>query len=160
MPGNSEHAKALAALFGADHKRLRALWEECSGVSADAPAFRRAFFWFERALRRHMRAEERMLIPAVEDTAGMREWGPLDAIRLEHRRLEEELDKLLMFVLAAEDSDLFLVFENRAADLIKLFETHIAIEERVLYPMADLNVSPRRLKASRAALAPSNRERL
>jgi hemerythrin-like domain-containing protein len=130
-------AGTIASVFGADHQRLRAVWERFStGVRAcDKQAIRANFAEFETGLRKHIRAEEEALFPAFDAASGMGGRGPTAVMRAEHREFLQILDAIARLAAAGDCAGLARMMET--GDPSPAFNSHDAKEEGVLYPMAD-----------------------
>jgi len=104
-----------AAVVAKDWERATATWNR-----------------FEQSLRRHFRAEEEVLFPAIELHTGMAA-GPTQVMRMDHDQIRALLGPLER-ALGDLDADEFLGLLH---SLIVLIQQHNMKEEHVLYPMAD-----------------------
>lgn len=137
--GAGAPADSITGFLCADHRRITKLWDETIA------AFEREDFnsvhvraaEFIAALRRHIAMEEQILFPAIEDKTGMRQTGPTNAMRLEHREIERVLDGLAPLLTVQERWTAIQAIEGEIADPSALFRSHDGKEEAVLYPMAD-----------------------
>jgi hemerythrin-like domain-containing protein len=135
---------SITGFLGADHRRITKLWDEMIA------AFQREDFnsiharagEFIGALRRHIRIEEQILFPALEEKTGMRTSGPTYAMRLEHRQIERVLDGLTPLLTVQERWTAIQAIEGELTDPAALFRSHDGKEEAVLYPMADKILGP------------------
>ena len=118
-----------------DHDRLDALDKaafEALG-NGDLAGARALFAHFARGLDRHIRFEEEILFPAVEERAGLpTHAGPTAVMRAEHVEIRA--------CLAGISSDLAEggagATEIRAR-MLSVLEGHNLKEEQILYPLAD-----------------------
>jgi iron-sulfur cluster repair protein YtfE (RIC family) len=143
----SENASGAAAnstelineFLSADHQRLTELWEGTL-AAVDAEDFNivhsRAAA-FIAGLRRHIRMEEQILFPAIEQKTGERDYGPTWAMRQEHREIEHALERLKRLLTVEERWTAIQAIEGQEIDLTALLRSHDGKEEAVLYPMAD-----------------------
>ncbi len=134
---------SIGEIFAHDHRRIeRAL--EVSAALVDAARWdeaANAFATFRRGIEQHMRVEEQVLFPAVEEGAET----PLTAIlRKGHRDLRVFFDEL-DDALKARDAD---EYGRIAVSIRALLERHDEKEEAELYPVAQA-----RLGAEAAAVA-------
>lgn len=118
-----------------DHDRLDAL--DAAAFSAlaagDVAGARGTFAAFARGLERHIRFEEEILFPAVEERAGFRrEAGPTAVMRAEHA----EIRACLAGIAAALDGGVAGAPEIRRR-LASILGGHNLKEEQILYPLAD-----------------------
>jgi iron-sulfur cluster repair protein YtfE (RIC family) len=130
---------SINAFLSADHERLMELWagtlaaveaEDFKSVHSRAAAF-------IAGLRRHIRMEEQILFPAIEQKTGERDFGPTWAMRQEHREIEHALERLHRLVTVEERWTAIQAIEGQEVDLSALLRSHDGKEEAVLYPMAD-----------------------
>lgn len=118
-----------------DHDRLDALEGAAfeSLGAGDLASARTTFAAFARGLERHIRFEEEILFPAVEERAGFPPHaGPTAVMRAEHA----EIRACLAGITAALDADGAGAQAIRAR-LGGLLGDHNLKEERILYPLAD-----------------------
>lgn len=102
---------------------------------------------FERALRRHMEAEEKYILPLYEERVGHVTGGDPQFFHLEHRNIlrnletaKEGLRRLVADPKAGRrQAHEFLKDENL---LLQLLEHHDLREKNILYPLLDRKVSP------------------
>lgn len=130
-----EPERTVTEYMQADHKRLDRIynnfqtaiqenrWEDASGY----------FDEFSLGLKRHIKAEEDILFPAFEEKTGMHDGGPTAVMRIEHKDIHVELDRLLD---GTDGKDAALVSD--ASDALRnLLLDHNAKEEQILYPESD-----------------------
>jgi iron-sulfur cluster repair protein YtfE (RIC family) len=136
---NAAATDSISGFLGADHQRLTKLWEETKAAVAaeDFNVVHLRSAAFIAALRHHIRMEEQILFPAIEERTGARDFGPTFVMRQEHRQIEHALDKLGLLVTVAEQWTAIQAIEGQPIDPTALFQSHDGKEESVLYPMAD-----------------------
>ncbi len=132
-------ARTIADFLEADHRRLREVWNDCRhGVHVcDLTRIRARSAEFALGLRRHIRMEEQILFPALEQRTGMQGMGPTAVMRMEHREIENVLEWLSVIGEAENCATIKQTAEGRLDSASALFENHDFKEEKILYPMAD-----------------------
>jgi uncharacterized protein (DUF2249 family)/hemerythrin superfamily protein len=118
-----------------DHDRLDALlarvFEERARSSYETA--RHLWHGFEFGLRRHIRFEEQVLFPELEERTGMpRGAGPTAVMRAEHRDIEMLLEGIRGTVGVPGSAA-----ETLRAELVRVLGEHNEKEEQVLYPGTD-----------------------
>jgi hemerythrin-like domain-containing protein len=123
------NAATLPELLAHDHARLERLFVELSNAveGADQPTLAGVWTDFEHGLLTHLEAEERYLLPLVEP-AHPEEAGTL---RREHARI-----RALILDLGVR-TDLHILRQEAAAELLDLLRRHAEWEDRTLYPWAE-----------------------
>ncbi len=131
--------RSIAAFLGSDHKRLRETWAAGRYAVADCnlSEVRRHFSEFFVGLSSHIRMEEEILFPAIEERTGVRDAGPTAAMRAEHARFKEILARLNRAVQWETCEAITRMLQSEPITPEDLFNSHDLREERVLYPMAD-----------------------
>jgi iron-sulfur cluster repair protein YtfE (RIC family) len=130
---------SITPYLSADHERLMELWEGTL-AAVDAEDFKTVHSRaaaFIAGLRRHIRMEEQVLFPAIEQKTGARDYGPTWAMRQEHRQIEHGLERLKHLLTVEERWTAIQAIEGQEIDLTALLRSHDGKEEAVLYPMAD-----------------------
>ncbi|SRR5579875_1184861 len=132
-------ARTIADFLGKDHQRLRDTWAAGRYAAADCnlKEVRKAFSEFVVGLTLHMRMEEEVLFPAIEQRTGMRDSGPTAAMRAEHTRFKEILGRLTRALEEESCEAISRMLQSEPTTPEDLFNSHDLREERVLYPMAD-----------------------
>ncbi|MFZ1888675.1 MAG: hemerythrin domain-containing protein [Candidatus Binataceae bacterium] len=132
-------ADSIAGFLGADHQRIEKIWLELQSAFQrhDFNAMHNRAGEFIAAMRRHLRMEEQILFPAIEDKTEMRTSGPTYAMRMEHREIERVLAGFAPLLTVQERWTAIQAMEGELTDPSALFRSHDAKEEMVLYPMAD-----------------------
>lgn len=118
-----------------DHRRLDGImesfqdalrgerWEEASS----------GFREFVLGLRKHIRVEEEILFPVFEEKTGMIDAGPTFVMKMEHKEINELLDRILA-TTASHDGK---AASEAAGALISILMDHNMKEEHILYPESD-----------------------
>lgn len=113
----------------ADHQDLDRIFDRLLAEvrARDDAAADQTWSDFERELRNHMDAEERYILPRLDDTA------PNDAshIRAEHDKVRHLLDEMGVSL------ELHVLPEEKVEALVALLRAHAKHEESSLYPFAD-----------------------
>lgn len=137
--GAAPAADSINSFLSDDHERLTELWEQTLAAvnNEDFNSVHARSAAFIAGLRRHIRMEEQILFPAIEDKTGQREFGPTWVMRQEHRQIERALDRLERLVTVEERWTAIQAIEGQEVDLTALLRSHDGKEEAVLYPMAD-----------------------
>jgi uncharacterized protein (DUF2249 family) len=122
-----------------DHRRLDGImesfqdalrgerWEEASS----------GFKEFVLGLRNHIRVEEEILFPVFEEKTGMTDAGPTFVMKMEHKEINELLDRILA-ATAGHDGK---AASEAAGALISILMDHNMKEEHILYPESDAFIS-------------------
>jgi len=116
-----------------DHRACDALWAELEVAldAEDADAARRLWPRFDAALRRHLAMEEEVIFPALEDAMGMRGFGPVQMMKMEHGQMRALLDRMARAATGSE----WQAMMDEGDTLLMLIGQHNAKEEGILYPM-------------------------
>jgi hemerythrin-like domain-containing protein/uncharacterized protein (DUF2249 family) len=132
-------ARTVTDFLAADHGRLHEVWDDFrQGVSVcDLARIRSRSAEFALGLRRHIRMEEEILFPAIDERTGMQKTGPTAVMRMEHREIERLLDRLSAIAEAENCATVKQAAEAILANATALFESHDFKERKILYPMAD-----------------------
>lgn len=123
--------------FQDDHHRLDALlkkYQELKGT--DFGKAKAAFVEFKFGLQRHIVWEEELLFPQWEQATDIREGGPTQVMRAEHRQIGDWLEALHKKVQAQDPES-----DKEEWGLIALLTAHNQKEERILYPAIDQTLS-------------------
>jgi len=127
--------RGVAEFLQTDHKRLDNIfngflkaaqekrWDEAS----------KGFREFRIGLKRHIRAEEDILFPLFEKKTGMTEGGPTAVMKMEHKDIQELLDKILQLTDAKDDVQV----PTAANRIVNILADHNMKEEHILYPESD-----------------------
>lgn len=122
-----------------DHRRLDGIMESFQGALRaerweDASS---DFREFVLGLRRHIKIEEEILFPVFEEKTGMIDAGPTFVMKMEHKEINELLDRILS---ATGGHDAGTASEAAGA-LINILMDHNMKEEHILYPESDAFIS-------------------
>ncbi len=131
--------RTIADFLSSDHQRLRETWAAGRYAVAECnlDAVRKAFSEFSVGLSSHIRMEEEVLFPAIEERTGMRDSGPTAAMREEHARFREILARLGRALESETCEAITRMLQLEPITPEDLFKSHDVREEHVLYPMAD-----------------------
>lgn len=127
----------ITAFMDAEHARIRGMWEE-TVAALYAEQFNTLHVRagdFIAALKRHIHAEEQILFPAIEAKAGTNE--PTNAMRLEHRQIEDVLKGIQKLLTVQELWTGIQAVEGEPYEPGALLRSHESKEHDVLYPFAD-----------------------
>lgn len=127
--------RTVTEFLQTDHKRLdkifngflKAVQEKNWGEAA------KNFREFRTGLKRHIKAEEEILFPLFEVKTGMYEGGPTTVMRMEHKDIQELLDKILQATDARNDAQV----SAAANRIMSILTDHNIKEEHILYPESD-----------------------
>lgn len=140
---NPDVVRTIADFLSSDHQRLRETWAAGRYAVAECNLndVRKAFSEFSVGLSSHIRMEEEVLFPAIEERTGMRDAGPTAAMRAEHARFREILARLTRALESETCEAITRMLQSEPTTPEDLFNSHDLREERVLYPMADRLIS-------------------
>lgn len=125
--------QTITGFYSEDHDRLDGLlktFQELKHKDFDRakPNFREFLF----GLLRHIVWEEEILFPAFEEKTGMRDSGPTEVMRIEHREIKKCLDALHEKVRARDPN-----CDAEENALLEVLSAHNQKEENILYPTID-----------------------
>lgn len=122
----------------ADHRACDALWGELEEALDADDATRSGSLWsgFDAALRRHLAMEEEVIFPAFQDATGMRGFGPVEVMKMEHTQIRALLDRMGR----EADGSNWQGLMDEGDTLMMLIGQHNAKEEGILYPMLDMHL--------------------
>ncbi len=125
--------ESITAYFETDHDRLENIFQKFQqDKRTDFAKAKDSFRKFKQGLRRHIQWEEKILFPLFELKTGMREQGPTSVMKMEHQKIEQELEAVHGKVRVGDpDSD------EEEKQLLQTLAQHNEKEENVLYPMID-----------------------
>ena len=130
-------AETITGFMNAEHNRLRDLWEQTT-AALKAEEFGRVHTVARdliTAVKRHISVEEQILFPAIESKGKNNE--PTDAMRLEHRQMEQVLEQLKPLLTVAELWTGIKAIEGQEIEPGALLRSHENKEHDVLFPLAD-----------------------
>jgi len=87
----------------------------------------------------HHGKEEKVLFPAIEQTGISTEGGPVGQMLIEHEQGREYLRNMEVALKDKNTSKLI----KAAADYVQLLQLHIAKENDVLFPLAEVQILPK-----------------
>lgn len=127
--------RGVTEYFETDHRRLDEIYgkfqeEYQAGQWKEAAS---DFKEFRLGLKRHIKAEEEILFPAFEEKTGMADAGPTFVMRMEHKDIQDYLDRVLE---GAEAGDADRT-RDAAHQLTGILADHNMKEEHILYPESD-----------------------
>ena len=144
-----DHVRALAVL----ERLAQAVAALVSGesVGQHRNALEEAARFFAHNLTLHLRQEEEVLFPALEEVMGPGA-GPPTVMRWEHQELNEKLADFSDWLEQWADSDApwpsqaTSTLQEIAYNIIGILRPHIAKEDEILFPMAERLLSQERLR--------------
>lgn len=127
----------ITSFYAHDHDQLDKYFQNFQGLKKkDYAQAKENFKKFKFGLQRHIAWEEEILFPLFEEKTGMKDGGPTEVMRQEHRQIEQALEVLHKKVQRQDPkSDLE---EDLVWDLLK---QHNMKEESILYPAIDQSIS-------------------
>lgn len=127
----------ITSFYTHDHDQLDKYFQNFQGLKKkDYAQAKENFKKFKFGLQRHIAWEEEILFPLFEEKTGMKDGGPTEVMRQEHRQIEQALEALHKKVQHQDpQSDL-------EEDLVwNLLKQHNMKEESILYPAIDRSIS-------------------
>lgn len=127
----------ITSFYTHDHDQLDKYFQNFQGLKKkDYAQAKENFKKFKFGLQRHIVWEEEILFPLFEEKTGMKDGGPTEVMRQEHRQIEQALEALHKKVQRQDPkSDL-------EEDLVwGLLKQHNMKEESILYPAIDQFIS-------------------
>jgi iron-sulfur cluster repair protein YtfE (RIC family) len=123
----------IAQYYGDDHDRLDGLFTEFQRLKrTDFAKAKESFKQFKFGLQRHIVWEEDILFPLFERKTGMKNGGPTEVMRTEHRLIGKILEAIHEKVKAGDPES-----DADEAMLLETLGSHNQKEERILYPAID-----------------------
>lgn len=131
----NDSKRTVTEYLQADHKRLDNIFNKFLEDVKDKNwgEASKDFREFRIGLKRHIRAEEDILFPVFEQKTGMHEGGPTAVMRMEHKEIQDLLDK----ILSVTDSKDSVQIPNATNALVNILTDHNMKEEHILYPESD-----------------------
>ena len=136
-----EHA-ALQMILE-EHRALRALLaaflEQGAAAPPDFPTLRAILFYLDEfPEHHHHRQESELLFPRLRARSRLLA-DLLDQLDIDHAEGQQKLHRLGDALLAYEvlGAPRRAAFEQAARDYVELYEAHMAVEERLVLPLAD-----------------------
>jgi len=123
------HDGSLRALLTVDHARLEWIFTELMNAveGADQPTLQQAWTDFESGLLRHLEAEERLIVPALE----VEHPEEIRMLRRDHARIRGLIAEL------GVSTDLHLLRSHMAEELLQRLRSHARWEDETLYRWAE-----------------------
>ena len=127
----------VAEFMGQDHDRLDGIFREFQSTKkTDIQKAKSLFSEFKSGLQRHIGWEEKILFPIFEDANGLKEGGPTEDMRTEHRQIGNYLETIFKAVSNGNANTDDLEF-----GLLDVLSQHNHKEENLLYPWIDETLS-------------------
>lgn len=127
------HALTVTEYYGQDHQRLDELLRRFEHLKdADLSLAGCLFAEFKAGLERHIGWEEQILFPLFEAKTGMRDDGPTEVMRWEHRQILGLLAEIQARVAQRQAAP-----GPAVVALEDLLRQHNQKEEQILYPVTD-----------------------
>lgn len=124
---------SIQAYYQKDHDRLDALFKAFQGLKRrDVSSAQKRFREFKTGLQRHIVWEEEILFPLFESKTGLRNAGPTEVMRMEHRQIKRFLDAMHDKVQQRN-----IGTEAEETALLDTLGAHNEKEEQILYPAID-----------------------
>lgn len=122
-----------------DHRRLDAIMEGFQAALREGrwEDASRGFREFVLGLKKHIRIEEDILFPVFEEKTGMFDSGPTFVMKMEHKEIQDLLEK----ILNAADSRNASGATDGVIALTNILMDHNMKEEHILYPESDAFIS-------------------
>jgi regulator of cell morphogenesis and NO signaling len=145
-----ESEEELGAYFARDHDEIDVLFDHLHSDVAEAasrlpggPGLFGSFDEFDARLERHIRWEEEVLFPAVEEKAPDLALGPGRVMREEHERIRKHKSAARLALAGGERDRAALDAARRSLEQMRdILIDHNLKEEAVYYPMSDEMFSP------------------
>jgi len=127
--------RSVTEYFESDHRRLDAIYDRFQDEfrAGEWEAAEADFREFRLGLKRHIKAEEEILFPTFEEKTGMVDAGPTFVMRMEHKDIQDYLDRVLEGAEAKDPART----KDAAALLTGILADHNMKEEHILYPESD-----------------------
>ncbi len=125
--------QSIATYYEADHDRLDDLFKQFQASKrSDFVRAKDCFRQFMIGLQRHIAWEEEILFPTFEAQTGMKEAGPTEVMRSEHRQIRDFLEAIHRKVQHQDPES-----DAEESGLLEVLGAHNQKEEQILYPMID-----------------------
>lgn len=125
--------ETIHSYYAKDHDRLDELFKQYQFQKRiDFPKAKKAFLEFKQGLEQHIVWEEEVLFPFFEGKTGMKDCGPTEVMRQEHREIKATLEQMKEKVHCGDANT-----DNEERKLLGVLGNHNAKEESILYPMID-----------------------
>lgn len=135
--------KSIKKFFEEDHKRLDKIFENFEKkINNDFNKAKSIFHDFKIGLQRHIVWEENVLFPIFEEKTGMKNVGPTQVMRIEHKMIKEQLEKIHDKIKSSNKN-----ISELSTKLIEILSTHNKKEESILYPWIDETLDKKELSS-------------
>ncbi len=125
--------KTISSFYAHDHDELDGFLQAFQRLKkTDYASAKENFKKFKFGLQKHIAWEEEILFPLFEEKTGLKEGGPTEAMRDEHRRIKDALEDLHKKVQRQDPNS-----DSEELMLLALLHEHNEKEEHVLYPAID-----------------------
>jgi iron-sulfur cluster repair protein YtfE (RIC family) len=89
------HQQPISIYYETDHDRLDDLFKNFQQLKrSDFSKAKQFFKEFKIGLQRHIIWEEEILFPLFEEKTGLKNGGPTEVMRLEHRQIKTHLETI------------------------------------------------------------------
>jgi hemerythrin-like domain-containing protein len=126
--------------------RLNTLQRAAAAIESDPPAARAAlesaFRFFETSGMQHTEDEERSLFPRLRPALSREDLEFLDALEHQHVQANALFPEVKRAIDGPPD-----IFRAKVARLVELYRDHIAAEDSLLQPLAQLHLSPQDVRS-------------
>lgn len=127
----------ISDFMGKDHARLDAIFKEFQALKIqDLKRAKDVFYEFKSGLERHIVMEESILFPIFELRTGMHSSGPTFVMRMEHREIQDYLQRI--HTLISSDD---IKTDELESGLVEILTAHDDKEENILYPWIDVSIN-------------------
>jgi|SRR3989338_582496 len=134
---------SITSYYEKDHDRLDGLFKAYQTLKrTDFDKAKPNFRDFKFGLQRHIIWEEEILFPLFEEKTGMRNGGPTEVMRMEHREIGAILEAIHEKVKARDPES-----DSDEQKLLTVLGNHNMKEENILYPAIDRSINDNERKA-------------
>ena len=129
--------KTVSSFYSHDHDQLDEYMKRFQGLKrTDYSEAKENFKKFKFGLQKHIAWEEEILFPLFEVKTGVKDGGPTEIMRGEHRQIEHYLEALHKKVQKKDPES-----DNEERELLTLLKEHNYKEENILYPAIDQSIT-------------------
>lgn len=127
----------ITSFYTDDHDQLDGYFKKFQELKRqDYPQAKEYFKKFKFGLQRHIVWEEEILFPLFEEKTGMKNGGPTEVMRQEHRQIKAHLEEVHKKVQCQDPES-----DQEEQLLWDVLKQHNHKEENILYPAIDQSVS-------------------
>lgn len=124
--------RRITPFYKHDHEQLDGHFKKFQDLKAQDPVqAKECFKKFMSGLQRHIVWEEDILFPLFEEKTGMRNSGPTEVMRHEHRQIKQLLEEIHQKIQSGDATD------TEEQLLWSVLKQHNMKEENILYPAID-----------------------